>query len=152
VKLPPEYQLKAGSALDQALLVKFMQRTYRELSPGGNFAHLAETVDLYFSRETPLWWVERQGVLDPIACLWMGVAVDQVWGDRHAHIFLLYVVPTERRQGIGSALMQFVEAWARERGDRQISLQVFTSNQAALELYRTLGYQTQSHWMVKPLK
>ncbi len=72
-------------------------------------------------------------------------------GDRHAHIFLLYVAPAHRRRGIGRALMQQAEVWARAQGDRQIGLQVFQSNQAALQLYRSLGFETQSLWMAKPL-
>ena len=85
----------------------------------------------------------------PIACLWVGNAIDQVEGNRHAHIFILYVVPEHRRRGIGTALMQYVENWAIQRGDRQIGLQVFQSNKPALNLYNQLGYQTQSLWMVK---
>jgi ribosomal protein S18 acetylase RimI-like enzyme len=87
----------------------------------------------------------------PIACLWVGNSIDQVRGDRHAHIFLLYVAREHRRRGIGKALMQYVENWAFIRGDRQIGLQVFKSNQPALNLYNQLGYQTQSLWMVKSL-
>ncbi|MEH2361702.1 GNAT family N-acetyltransferase [Nostoc sp.] len=85
----------------------------------------------------------------PIACLWVGNAIDQVHGNRHAHIFILYVLPEHRRRGIGRALMRYVENWAIQRGDRQIGLQVFQSNKPALNLYNQLGYQTQSLWMVK---
>jgi ribosomal protein S18 acetylase RimI-like enzyme len=81
----------------------------------------------------------------------MGNAIDQVGGNRYAHVFLLYVVPEYRRRGIGSALMRHAENWARTRGDRQIGLQVFQYNQPAITLYRQLGYQTQSLLMVKPL-
>ncbi|WP_318781317.1 GNAT family N-acetyltransferase [Amazonocrinis nigriterrae] len=87
----------------------------------------------------------------PIACLWVGNAIDQVRGDRHAHIFLLYVEPEHRRRGIGTALLRYLENWATQRGDRQIGLQVFQSNQAALNLYSQLGYESQSLWMVKSL-
>jgi ribosomal protein S18 acetylase RimI-like enzyme len=154
-QLLPGYSIRAGSDLDRALLVKFMQLTYQEFCQGQNFSHLARTVEQYFSRETPLWWVEflaDSSLLTPIvACLWVGNAVDQVRGDRHAHIFLLYVVPEHRRRGIGTALMRYVENWASVRGDRQIGLQVFQSNQPAVNLYNQLGYQTQSLWMVKSL-
>jgi len=51
-----------------------------------------------------------------------------VHGNRHAHIFLLYVKPEYRRQGIGTALIKYAEDWAIQRGDRQIRLQVFQSN------------------------
>jgi ribosomal protein S18 acetylase RimI-like enzyme len=83
--------------------------------------------------------------------LWLGNAIDQVIGDRYAYIFLLYVVPHCRQQGIGKALMRQAEDWAMARGDRQLGLQVFPHNQPALNLYSRLGYQTQSLWMVKPL-
>jgi ribosomal protein S18 acetylase RimI-like enzyme len=141
-----------------------MRRTYQELFPHQDFDHLARTVEQYFSTDTPLWWVEENSeemgkwgdggqshTPCPIACLWVGNAIDQVQGDRHAHIFLLYVLPEHRRRGIGTALMHHVETWATQRGDRQIALQVFSSNQPALNLYQQLGYQTQSLWMIKPL-
>ena len=101
--LPPGYSLRLGDRLDRALLVKFMQRTYHEFDPTAPTRHLALTVEQYFSSETPLWWVEAvpPSAMDrppgqtqrpsPIACLWMGTAIDQTWGDRYAHIFLLYV-------------------------------------------------------------
>lgn len=174
--LIPGYFIRSGSGLDRALLVKFMQQTYQELYPDRSFAHLAETVDRYLSAETPLWWVEakpdpdgspgnhrlnpqvnpqpsdtRSTLHAPVACLWLGSAIDQIRGDCHTYIFLLYVHPEHRRLGIGSALMQRAEAWAKAKGDRQIGLQVFHHNQPALNLYEKLGYQTQSIWMMKQL-
>ena len=161
-QLPPGYRLDLGSGLDRSLLVKFMQRTYQEIATG-SYGHLAQTVENYLSRETPLWWVREvkatsnpsglsgtQRVV-PIACLWMGTAIDQLRGDRHTHIFLLYVEPAHRRRGIGSALMHQAEDFAQARGDRQVGLQVFQSNRVALQMYENLGYQVQSLWMVKPL-
>jgi ribosomal protein S18 acetylase RimI-like enzyme len=166
----PGYYIRRGSTLERSLLVKFMQRTYQDIYPEQDFAHLARTVEQYFSKDTPLWWVDflgedvgEQGNTEdkatssplsppsPVACLWVGNAIDQVTGTRHPHIFLLYVVPEHRRRGVGTALMRYVENWAIQRGDRQIGLQVFKSNQAALNLYNQLGYQTQSLWMLKQL-
>lgn len=159
--LPLGYQLRKGSGLDRALLVKFMQAAYQELFPQQkNFSHLAQTVDRYFHRDTPLWLVEfldneqEAQTTRPsrsVAVLWMGNVVDQVQGDRYAHIFILYVMPGHRRQGIGTALMRHAENWARARGDRQIGLQVYQTNQPAVALYHQLGYQTESLWMIKPL-
>jgi ribosomal protein S18 acetylase RimI-like enzyme len=145
------------------LLTHFIVQTYHELYPTLSFAHLAQTVEQYLSAETPLWWVdqvscdqvgqvsEQVNHQQSVACLWLGNAIDQVKGDRHAHIFLLYVVPAHRRQGIGSALVDYAETWARQRGDRQIGLQVFQANQPALMLYKKLGYETQSLSMTKNL-
>jgi ribosomal protein S18 acetylase RimI-like enzyme len=143
------------------MLMKFIQLAYRELFPQQeDFSHLVQTVNQYLSRETPLWWVDTDPVevpgnssvgRQPVGCIWLGNAIDQVRGDRHAHIFLLYVMPEHRRRGMGSELMRHAEDWARARGDRQIGLQVFQSNQPALALYHQLGYQNQSLWMVKSL-
>lgn len=154
----PGYRLWSGSSLDHATLLKFMQRAYREFSSAESTAHLAETVQRYLSAETPLWWVELEegqsamhAPAQAIACLWMGTAVDQTEGDRNAYILLLYVMPDYRRRGIASRLMHQAEHWAKARGDRQIGLQVFQTNQPALTLYEKLGYQAHSIWMVKPL-
>jgi ribosomal protein S18 acetylase RimI-like enzyme len=170
VELLPGYYIRHGSSLDRALLVKFMQLTYQEMFSAMDFSHLAQTVQQYFSSQTPLWWVDFLGMekdtgilghgdistfphspRSSVACLWIGNAIDQITGDRHAHIFLLYVVSEHRRRGIATALMQYAEDWAKKRGDQQIGLQVFQSNQAALNLYNHLGYETQSLWLKKPL-
>jgi ribosomal protein S18 acetylase RimI-like enzyme len=173
----PGYGLRSGSGLDRAKLIEFMHRTYRELYPDRELGHLAQTVEQYFSNQTPLWWVEclkndpdreeilpasppaylypqsaAQNLKSVVGCLWLGNAIDQTTGERHAHIFLLYVAPEHRRLGIGASLVIHAENWARTRGDRQIGLQVFLSNQPALNLYQKLGYQSHSIWMLKSLE
>ncbi|MUL38618.1 GNAT family N-acetyltransferase [Gloeocapsopsis dulcis] len=154
-ELIPGYTIRAGG-VDRALLLKCMQRTYKELFPEQDFSHLARTVEQYYSKETPLWWVELSNQQEnplplTVACLWAGNAIDQVKGDRYTHIFLLYVVPEHRRRGIGTALMEYAENWAKKRGDRQIGLQVFQCNQPALNLYNQMDYESTSIWMVKKL-
>ncbi len=155
--LPEGYRLRRGYGKDRALLLKFLSLTYQELFPAqGDFSHLAKTVEQYFSDNTPLWWVEaidhlpeHQNRLIPIAGLWMGNAVDQVTGDRNAHIFLVYVTPEHRRRGIATALISYAQVWSQARGDRQIGLQVFHHNQAALHLYQNLGFSPQSLFLLK---
>lgn len=133
-----------------------MHLTYQELFPQQQgFSHLAKTVERYLSAATPLWWVETLSKSSPrattVATLWLGTAIDQVSGEHYAHIFLIFVRPEHRRQGIGQGLMQMAEDWAKARGDRQIGLQVFIGNQPALNLYRRLGYNSQSLSMIKSL-
>lgn len=152
--LPEGYQIRLGSPRDRTLLLKFISLSYQELFPQQqDFAHLQQTVAQYFSSSTRLWWVEvpaeESPARIPIACLWMGNAIDQVSGERYAHIFLLYVTPEHRCRGIASALMHQAQEWAKTRGDRQIGLQVFPHNQPALKLYYRLGYQTHSLLMLK---
>ena len=173
-QLPTGYQAIAGSGRDRSSLVRFMTLTYQELFPEQEtFSHLSQTVDRYFSPETSLYWVisvtshqspvtsyqspvisHQSPVIRPekVACLWMGNGIDQVSGDRYSYIFLLYVHPEHRRRGIGSALLQFSHTLARERGDRQIGLHVFSRNRPAVNLYERLGYEAQSLFMVKKLR
>jgi ribosomal protein S18 acetylase RimI-like enzyme len=46
-----------------------------------------------------------------------------------------------RRQGIGLALMETAEQWAREAGVRKLELHVFPHNVPAIRLYEKLGYE-----------
>ena len=105
------YYLKQGKTQDKTRLLKFMELTYEELFPEqSNFSHLSNTVKQYLSSQTPLWWIEYQPnhetKLDIVAGLWMGTGIDQVSGDRYGHIFLIYVKPNHRRQGLATALIQ----------------------------------------------
>jgi GNAT superfamily N-acetyltransferase len=146
------YQLIAGHAIDLATLLRFLQLTYGEISPQQqDYRHLQSTVDRYFSTDTPLWFVTRSPESTKVACLWMGIAIDQATGIRHPNIFLVYVEPTYRRQGIGRALMEYAQSWAKAQGYTQIGLQVFTTNQPALDLYQQLGYQPRSISMMREL-
>ena len=53
----------------------------------------------------------------------------------------LMVADGYRRRGIGRALMESAEDWARNVGVRKIELHVFPHNEAALALYDRLGYR-----------
>ena len=53
----------------------------------------------------------------------------------------LMVADGYRRRGIGRALMEAAESWARSVGVRKIELHVFPYNEAALVLYDRLGYR-----------
>ncbi len=151
------YQLEAGSALDRARLVKFMQRAYQEMG-GRETAHLASTVQRHFSSESQLWWLIDERVAlpaglpgttrrEPVGCLWLGEGIDQRSGVRQAYVFLLYVATEHRQQGLGKALMTYAHQWAKQQGYAQIGLQVFEDNAAALHLYEQMGYKPQARWL-----
>lgn len=52
----------------------------------------------------------------------------------------MWVAPEARGQGIGAALIDAVETWARAAGYRSIGLGVTTSNSPAIRLYTKVGY------------
>ena len=45
-----------------------------------------------------------------------------------------------RGRGVGTALLETAIAWAREQGLHKLSLDVFPHNEAAIALYRKLGF------------
>lgn len=53
----------------------------------------------------------------------------------------LYVLPEHRRRGIARKLVEGAEAFARSRGAGTICMEVARSNDPALDLYRTCGYE-----------
>ncbi len=57
-----------------------------------------------------------------------------------AHVTKVTVVAKCRRQGLGVALMGFLEEHARSLGARTVRLEVRESNLAARRLYERLGY------------
>lgn len=148
--LPPGYRLETGSASDRSQLLQWLKLTYTELFGSHSFDHLEVLVQQYWSSRTPVWWVKSEDET-VVACLWLGNAVDQISGATFAHIFLLCVDPAHRRLGIGKALLQTAQNWAKTRGDRHIGIQVFTENKAAITLYQKFGFEIQSFSMLKSI-
>lgn len=57
-----------------------------------------------------------------------------------ANILGLAVASDCRRKGVGRALMNRVEAWAKEKGIREIRLNSGGTRKEAHEFYRAIGY------------
>jgi RimJ/RimL family protein N-acetyltransferase len=57
----------------------------------------------------------------------------------------LMVAGSHRRRGVGRALMQAAEEWAREVGVHKLELHVFPHNDAAIALYEEMGYEREGY-------
>jgi aminoglycoside 6'-N-acetyltransferase I len=51
-----------------------------------------------------------------------------------------YVAPAQRGRGIGTALLEFVEAWARRRGYRELASDAEIDNEASILLHGRRGF------------
>ncbi|MBI3264499.1 MAG: ribosomal protein S18-alanine N-acetyltransferase [Acidobacteria bacterium] len=60
---------------------------------------------------------------------------------REVHLNTLAIRPDLRRRGLGTLMLRHVLREAAERGARRATLDVRVSNDAALALYRALGFE-----------
>jgi ribosomal protein S18 acetylase RimI-like enzyme len=77
--------------------------------------------------------------------------VENIEGGERGHVADLAVTESARRLGVGTALMKAGEAWARDRGFDLLSLDVWSTNHAALAFYRRLGYPVDALRLIKRL-
>lgn len=114
-----EADLPALIALEQHPSAHVSEGRFAEQSEGGNFYYIAVKDD------------------EPL-----GTAVlDLRDEDMLPELRDMYVYPHARRQGVGHALTEFVEAQARQLGYEEIFLGVDPDNFEAIPLYISLGYE-----------
>ena len=77
------------------------------------------------------------------------ISQDYYKSERHGHISDIIVAPEGEGHGVGKALMNAAETWARDHGFKWLTLNVFSHNERALRLYEKLGYGRD---MIKYLK
>jgi GNAT superfamily N-acetyltransferase len=59
---------------------------------------------------------------------------------RHGFLAEIFVMPDARGKGLGRALIEGCEAWARDRGHKLLTIGVLAQNQAAIRSYGGAGY------------
>jgi GNAT superfamily N-acetyltransferase len=72
-------------------------------------------------------------------------------GESQAYIGELATSEVAERQGVGKALVQACEQWAREQGYRILSLATGAANEQARGFYRHIGYLDEDVTLVKLL-
>lgn len=89
-------------------------------------------------------WDENGAFLGYAFCIFQQHAQDNVLTDiRTLYIDDLCVEETARGQHVGTALYNYVLAFAREHGCYNVTLNVWTCNATAMRFYEKLGMQPQ---------
>ena len=70
----------------------------------------------------------------------LSIARDNASQSHHVAELGLMVAGSERRRGIGTALIEEAVTWARRSGITKLELHVFPHNEPAIALYRKLGF------------
>jgi len=76
---------------------------------------------------------------------------DGVTDEPCGYISLLAVAKDAEGLGVAARLMAAAEDWARSRGYRLLSLDVFADNRRAFDFYERGGFRSETLRMVKPL-
>jgi len=88
-------------------------------------------------REIALPWVLRgPGSSEPVAFALVWSVADEL------HLLDMATLPAERRRGHARALLCELLAYARREHKRLLLLEVRRSNEGAISLYRSLGFET----------
>lgn len=85
------------------------------------------------------WLVEVAGA--PVGYFILTWGFDLEFGGRHAWITDLYLVPSQRGQGLGRAVFAFVDELLRAAGVACVELVVEHDNDEAQAFYRALGFK-----------
>ena len=71
--------------------------------------------------------------------------------ERHGHVGILAVTAGAEGQGVAGALLRAAESWARDRGFRTLTLNVFSSNRHARDVYEHMGFEEDTVKYVKKI-
>jgi GNAT superfamily N-acetyltransferase len=123
-------------------------RTAREIVDGE-----LRTLDAFFDR-TPdgtALFVAESDAGGKMGFMYVEEVRDYFTLERHGHIGILVVAAHAEGLGAGASLMRTAETWARDRGYRTLTLNVFDGNHRARRVYEHLGYAPDTIRYVKRL-
>ena len=117
--------------------------TYFRVASDGPTRPLSDLGRILASGTEALFVAEESGVLLGFvhAQIYDTPAAPTMTPRRRAHVDDLIVDKSHRRRGVGRALMQAAEIWARDRGAAEVVLTLWRGNKSAEAFYAGVGYQ-----------
>lgn len=83
-----------------------------------------------------------------VAGAWIGT---KIWCGRYLEIDNLVVAAEQRSSGVGSRLIQHLEALAVERDCKVVVMDSYAANRPSHRLYHRLGYEIWGFHFIKPI-
>ena len=143
-------RIRNATADDVPAICRFMDESAESSFPGRsvNMEPFRRRLLAIISKDPEMVKVAESGG-EAIGYVWLGTSPFLRGGSgRIRHIF---IEKSHRGKGLGSQLMQAAEELFRARGIRNVSLVCTKSNEAAISLYREMGYRTARFVMEKDL-
>ena len=88
----------------------------------------------------------------PLGFIHLNISGDYYDSENHGHISDIIVAPEGEGRGVGKALMNAGEEWAKKQGFKWLTLNVFSRNERARKLYEKLGYGEDTIKYIKELE
>lgn len=153
----PELEIRQSRPSDEAAVVALSSRIHEFGPPAWRDAAQMAAVDRGHIRRAILEPNAERTVL--VACIGseivgfvhLAALTDYYATQPHGHISDLAVSRDHEGRGIGRALMEASEAWARENGYAWLTIAVFEGNVRATKIYENAGFGRDMLKMVKPL-
>ena len=95
--------------------------------------------------------VAEQSPLGLIGVIHLDTRRDYFTDQAHGYVAILAVAREAEGQGIGRALLEAAERWARAKGFTKVTLAVFTDNRRAKDVYQRLGWRPELETWYKSL-
>jgi GNAT superfamily N-acetyltransferase len=80
----------------------------------------------------------------PLGFVYLEAQVDYFTGERHGHIGIIALDDVAEGRGVGRALLEAAGSWARTKGFRRLTLNVFDGNERARRLYEHAGFEPET--------
>lgn len=93
-----------------------------------------------------VWVLEHSGHISGYALVGYGYSIE--YRGRDAFIDELYIVPGERKKGLGMRFLEWIRDEARAAGISVIHLEVDNSNERAYEIYQAFGFKPKNRRMM----
>ncbi len=139
-----------------AALQEFERGLDARLLPGEDIAerYLAELLTRCAKEEGRIFVAEVDGAVAGFAAVLPKVAHDDEPDEEdydYAYVSDVAVLDRYRRRGLGRALLEAAEDYARERGATLLRIGVLAANQGARSLYEGQGFRDREILLEKPL-
>ena len=115
--------------------------------------YLLELLDTCQKQSGQLFVAEVERQIAGFVCVWLKREPESYLTSLapYAYISDLVVLPVYRRQGLGSALLTWAEAFAKEQGAPALRIHVLARNAGAWAVYREAGFRDYEIRLLKDL-
>jgi GNAT superfamily N-acetyltransferase len=142
-----DVRIRAASDADREFVISLMPRLVEFGPPAWRdaaqmTAHDTRVITESLLNPTPdtAVFIAEDAGGSPLGFIHLHAATEHYNREEHGHVEDIIVAPEGEGRGVGRALLEKAEEWARGRGYRWLTLSVFAENLRAREVYRRLGY------------